>query len=89
MKIIILCCTIFIIFGCEKEVIAPKYAEPKVTFTIDSVLNQSQTNSLPKDNNNFTYVKCSVEKLCNLYNRYFNYWLQKNNIYFIYNEESS
>ena len=57
MKIIILCCTIFIIFGCEKEVIAPKYAEPKVTFTIDSVLNQSQTNSLPKDNNNYYHLK--------------------------------
>ena len=57
MKIIILCCTIFIIFGCNKEITAPKYTEPKVTFTIDSVLNQSQSNSLPKDNNNYYHLK--------------------------------
>lgn len=46
-----------ILFGCSKEIQQPKYTEPKVEFTIDSVLNQVQTNSLPKDNNNFYHLK--------------------------------
>ena len=32
----------------------------------------------PEDESIKTIVKCSIEKLCNLYNRYFEFWLGKN-----------
>lgn len=32
----------------------------------------------PQFENHFAFVECSVEKLCSLYNEYFNFWFTKN-----------
>ena len=56
MKILSLI-SIVLLCACEKEVTKPIPPQHTITFTIDSVLNQAQTNSLPKDNNNFYHLK--------------------------------
>ena len=62
MKIIILCCTIFIIFGCNKEVSTPNTPIPKVTFSVDSVLNPSGTQSITLDNNGYYHLPIDNSK---------------------------
>lgn len=58
MRIIILCCTIFII-SCNKEVATPKVPKPIVSFSIDSALTQSGS-KLPTDINGFYHLKLNT-----------------------------
>lgn len=58
MRIIILCCTLFII-SCSKEITTPIPPQPIVSFSIDSALTQSGV-KLPTDNNGFYHLKLNT-----------------------------
>lgn len=65
-KVFTFLASIFLL-GCEKEIYTQNFTEPKISFTIDSVLNESGTNSLSKDNNGNYHLKLDSTK--DSYNR--------------------